>query len=226
MRLLSICLLNIFCLALFAEDQPAEVTKHIEKFLQEVSIADEERQEAIEEIEQAYAKDVAKAQKSALRNLKRLTNRRLTIVEEAAIYRAILQLDQTDNDAVQFFTSIGNIDEVLSQITPLVEKDFTGNVFVTEQAKPKLLIEEALYGANDKWLDIRDQVTVAMNEESGLRFHLTNQFAGSDPAPGVRKSLKIVFRFGKLRWEEQFNEGQEVAMTLENFEQKIMTLRK
>jgi hypothetical protein len=52
---------------------------------------------------------------------------------------------------------------------------------------------EATYGAGEKFIDLTDKVNQAISSTGTLTVTANNEFAGQDPVPGVRKSLKITY---------------------------------
>lgn len=73
---------------------------------------------------------------------------------------------------------------------------------------PKLNIISAMYGTGDKWMDVKEVVANAIHDE---RLSITvNGGLGPDPAPGVVKSLRVIFTAGRG--------GEQTATAAENHE--------
>ena len=60
---------------------------------------------------------------------------------------------------------------------------------------PRIHIEEAQYGVRDASCDIRDLVQQAVGRRSSFPIVANNELCG-DPAPNVRKRLRITYRCG------------------------------
>lgn len=127
-RMLIACGLTLMVIG--AEELPAKAQRLVDKFHESVREAETERDEAIAKIQQKHAQVLTEAQSAAVRGLKRAVSSRAPFAEQAAIFKTILTLDRTDEDAVEFFTAIGTINQVLADLEPVVEADFLGNLTV------------------------------------------------------------------------------------------------
>jgi hypothetical protein len=208
-------------LGLAAQEQ--RVQRLLAEFDQQVSKGDALLQEA----RQKRAALILKARNDVVRNLKRLIRRGSDGETQALIYRRVLSFDREDADAVAFFTKEGSLELVLAELEPVVDADFLGELIVSGPAAApsgpagQLRIESAEYGAGEAWLDVTEQVRAALSTETGLSLHVSNTWAGSDPAHGIRKELLITFAFGSVRWEESFGEGAQVNLSLDDLRARV-----
>ena len=108
----------------------------LETFSEGTDDAQVEYLEAVAEAATERAKAVFEERERAIRDLKRLVNRRGDIAEQALIYKQVLRLDSSEQEAVEFFTAIGTIEQVLADIEPILETDLLGNPIMEGQEAP------------------------------------------------------------------------------------------
>lgn len=90
---------------------------------------------------------------------------------------------------------------------------------------PAVRLLSARYGARDRWLKVTEIVQEALDPESGLQIAgVSNEWAGSDPLPGVPKVLEITFVFRGKTWMESAEEGQPLNRTVEQLHTKALGL--
>lgn len=74
-----------------------------------------------------------------------------------------------------------------------------------------LTILKAEYGANNTWVDVTEQVVGAM-AENGVSVHSGNELTGTDPVPGVVKTLRIAYTLGDEKKEATVKEGDPLQV--------------
>lgn len=73
---------------------------------------------------------------------------------------------------------------------------------------PTLKIVKAEYGAGDKWLDVTEIATKAVQD--GRLTLRANNALGADPVPGLGKTLRVVYTSGGIEQTAQARENEEL----------------
>ena len=151
----SILILILFASLLCSAEPDADprIAAVIGEFSEAVPEA--EAAEIIANAETEKAEAITEARDEAVRDLKRLIRRNSDFGKQAGVYNEVLRLDRSDSDAVQFFTNIGTIEQVLADLEPLAEEDLLGNAVAVK------FQTQLIYPAAD-W--DRNQVAVKFGE--------------------------------------------------------------
>ena len=76
---------------------------------------------------------------------------------------------------------------------------------------PVFEILEAQYGTDDIFIDVSDKIEIYENSKSVKLKCCVNNSLGCDPAPGVKKRLKLVLKYGEIIRTQLFDEGNNVV---------------
>lgn len=101
-----------------------------------------------------------------------------------------------------------SFENVIDFINILIPK----NVRIKKVAKNKLVIINAQYGINDKYIDVTDKLN-QMIIDNKLSILASNELAG-DPIIGVPKELRIKYRFNDYEQKEEIAKENE-TITIE-----------
>ena len=148
-----------------AVELPSQAQRLMDSFHAVVQEADEELAKEVEKAEAEHRDEINNAVEKTLKGLKRSLRSRSPVEDQIAIYRTILRLNQSDEDAIAFFTSIGTLEEVLADIEPIIEQDFLGNSFVTSrkgslnQAQAHRLVQDANNLSQEDWNKLEAPIT-------------------------------------------------------------------
>jgi hypothetical protein len=69
----------------------------------------------------------------------------------------------------------------------------------------------ARWGVDNRWLDVTDRLN-RMIEAGRLTTQATNEAMGDDPAPGVSKSLEVMWDLEGRGFQDHFNESAAVVL--------------
>lgn len=86
-----------------------------------------------------------------------------------------------------------------------------GGTPVAENQPANLEILYATYGAEQHRVDVTDIVRSAVNGNQ-LQFLVSNGALGGDPAPGLHKNLRVIYRWGGVRYEAVAAEHSALAI--------------
>ncbi len=97
---------------------------------------------------------------------------------------------------------------VMDEHVTYISLAWGGNAELQHAAKeiPSLTITRAEYGAQDCWVDVTAKVRGAVRD-GRVSLQAGNEMAGSDPAPKVRKALKVTYAVGGVQQETTVDEG-------------------
>lgn len=82
----------------------------------------------------------------------------------------------------------------------------------SEQIIDKIIIKKAMYGKNDTYIDIADKIIPLIENDKKLEFLITNEVAGEDPLPGIKKEFIITYQFRGEEISKKYIEGDEVIL--------------
>ncbi|MHB9068378.1 MAG: HEAT repeat domain-containing protein [Pirellulaceae bacterium] len=74
-----------------------------------------------------------------------------------------------------------------------------------------LAITKAEYGAQNTWIDVTEQLVGAMQDD-GISIRAGNELAGTDPVPGVVKSLRVAYTLGGQPQSVTVPEGGQLQL--------------
>lgn len=100
-------------------------------------------------------------------------------------------------------------DSLVTLLPPVIPENAT-------RLSPEIIIQSARYGGRGRWMDVTEKVQEALDPASGLNIpQITNEWAGRDPAGGVRKSLEVTFQIREQSWVETAEERQPMIWSVE-----------
>jgi len=82
---------------------------------------------------------------------------------------------------------------------------------IAENDSANLEILHATYGAEGRRADVTSIVRAAANGNQ-LQFAVSNGALGGDPAPGLHKNLRVIYRWNGMRYEAVAAEGTTLAL--------------
>ncbi len=82
---------------------------------------------------------------------------------------------------------------------------------IVQNEAANLEILHATYGAEEHRVDVTDVVRSALNGNQ-LQFLVSNGALGGDPAPGLHKNLRVIYRWGGVRYEAVAAEHSALAI--------------
>jgi len=86
-----------------------------------------------------------------------------------------------------------------------------GGIPLAENPSAALEILHATYGAEGQRADVTDRVRAFMSGNR-LEFQVSNDALGGDPAPGLHKQLRVIYRWRGVRYEAVAAEGATLAI--------------
>lgn len=86
-----------------------------------------------------------------------------------------------------------------------------GGTPIAENESANLEILHATYGAEGRRADVTSVVRAAANGNQ-LQFAVSNGALGGDPAPGLHKNLRVIYRWNGMRYEAVAAEGTTLAL--------------
>lgn len=86
-----------------------------------------------------------------------------------------------------------------------------GGTLIAENESANLEILHATYGAAGRRADVTNVVRAAANGNQ-LQFAVSNGALGGDPAPGLHKNLRVIYRWNGVRYEAVAAEGTTLAL--------------
>lgn len=86
-----------------------------------------------------------------------------------------------------------------------------GGASIAENDAARLEILHATYGAEGRRADVTNIVRAAANGNQ-LQFAVSNGALGGDPAPGLHKNLRVIYRWGGVRYEAVAAEHSTLAI--------------
>ena len=86
-----------------------------------------------------------------------------------------------------------------------------GGTAIAENDSANLEILHATYGAEGRHADVTSIVRAAANGNQ-LQFAVSNGALGGDPAPGLHKNLRVIYRWNGMRYEAVAAEGTTLAL--------------
>ena len=206
----------VFCGWSFASavEDNAKVDQVMKDFTALSDEAEKDYQAKMQEAAAERAEAVAEGREKAVRDLKRLVNKRGDVAEQAMIYKQVLRLERGDEEAVQFFTAIGTIEQVLADLEPVVETDMLGNPIVpADKASEKTTATKEELPPVDpehftKLLTKTSwRVQQGANELVGTYFNANGTWDVNDAA-GIRRAGRKVDRANPMasgRWQLKGN---------------------
>ncbi|MDA3960057.1 MAG: hypothetical protein PF961_04640 [Planctomycetota bacterium] len=104
------------CAAITLAASEARVERILADLDEAVNAAQEERDETVAKANERLRGKFEDERQDALKSLRRLIRSSDTISEQAAVHRAILGIDRSDEDAVAFFTTLKTLDRELAAL--------------------------------------------------------------------------------------------------------------
>ena len=86
-----------------------------------------------------------------------------------------------------------------------------GGTPIAQNDSANLEILHATYGAEGRRADVTSIVRAAANGNQ-LQFAVSNRALGGDPAPGLHKNLRVIYRWDGMRYEAVAAEGTTLAL--------------
>jgi len=86
-----------------------------------------------------------------------------------------------------------------------------GGTAIAENDSANLEILHATYGAEGRRADVTSMIRAAANGNR-LQFGVSNGALGGDPAPGLHKNLRVIYRWNGMRYEAVAAEGTTLAL--------------
>jgi len=76
----------------------------------------------------------------------------------------------------------------------------------------KLQILKALYGINNTWMDVTTIAHNHVEDDEKIVLVIDNHVFGRDPAPNIKKKLRVDYIFNGKRLTKEFEEGETLII--------------
>lgn len=83
--------------------------------------------------------------------------------------------------------------------------------FVLPTQASELIILEALYGADESWVNVTDTVRASVKNDM-VRLKVSNSKFGGDPIRGIQKKLKLVYSYSGATYSKEVAENETLQL--------------